>query len=200
MVTEFGMSSKLGAVKYGTGDAEPFMGRDYGHQRDYSEEIAAGIDAEVRDLIEGAHDEAWEILTQYRDVLDAMVLELVEHETLAKPELERILAPVRKRPPHNTFAGFGKRTPSDRPPIEIPEALRKAVTANGASNGTANGQGRALPGLEPDVDAPAPPPSDSGAFGPPQHHGAPYGGYIPPTDSGYEQPGRHGQGGGQGPA
>ncbi|MCW2645939.1 MAG: Cell division protein FtsH, partial [Pseudonocardiales bacterium] len=121
-------------------------------------------------------------------------------ETLAKPELERILAPVRKRPPHNTFAGFGKRTPSDRPPIEIPEALRKAVTANGATNGTANGQGRALPGLEPDVDAPAPPPGDSGAFGPPQHHGAPYGGYIPPTDSGYEQPGRHGQGGGQGPA
>jgi cell division protease FtsH len=200
MVTEFGMSSKLGAVKYGTGDAEPFMGRDYGHQRDYSEEIAAGIDGEVRDLIEGAHDEAWEILTQYRDVLDAMVLELVEHETLAKPELERILAPVRKRPPHNTFAGFGKRTPSDRPPIEIPEAFRKAVAANGAAHSAANGQGKALPGLEPDVDAPAPPPSDSGAFGPPQHQGSPYGGYTPPTDSEYQQPGRHGQGGGQGPA
>jgi cell division protease FtsH len=200
MVTEFGMSSRLGAVKYGTGDAEPFMGRDYGHQRDYSEEIAAGIDSEVRDLIEGAHDEAWEILTQYRDVLDTMVLELVEHETLAKPELERILAPVRKRPPHNMFAGFGKRTPSDRPPIEIPEAFRKAVTANGAANGSANGQGKALPGLEPDVDAPAPP-SDPGAFGPAQPHGTPYGGYPPPTDSSqYERPGRHGQGGGQGPA
>ena len=62
MVTEYGMSTKLGAVKYGTGDAEPFMGRDYGHQRDYSEDIAADIDGEVRDLIEGAHDEAWEIL------------------------------------------------------------------------------------------------------------------------------------------
>ena len=96
------------------------MGRDYGHQRDYSEDIAADIDSEVRDLIEGAHDEAWEILVQYRDVLDAMVLELVEKETLAKDDLERILAPVRKRPPHNTFSGFGKRTPSDRPPIEIP--------------------------------------------------------------------------------
>ena len=52
MVTEYGMSAKLGAVKYGTGDAEPFLGRDYGHQRDYSEDIAADIDAEVRDLIE----------------------------------------------------------------------------------------------------------------------------------------------------
>ena len=82
MVTEYGMSAKLGAVKYGTGDAEPFMGRDYGHQRDYSEDIAADIDAEVRELIEAAHDEAWEILVQYRDVLDAMVLELVEKETL----------------------------------------------------------------------------------------------------------------------
>jgi cell division protease FtsH len=198
MVTEFGMSSKLGAVKYGTGDAEPFMGRDYGHQRDYSEEIAAGIDTEVRDLIEGAHDEAWEILTQYRDVLDAMVLELVEKETLAKPDLERILGPVRKRPPHNTFAGFGKRTPSDRPPIEIPPSLRKPV-ANGAPNGTANGQGKARPGVQPDPTAPAPQ-GQGGAFGPPQHYGVPYGGYPPPDSTPYDQPGRHGQGGGQGPA
>ena len=125
MVTEYGMSSKLGAVKYGTNDSEPFLGRDYGHQRDYSEDIAADIDAEVRNLIEGAHDEAWEILVQYRDVLDQMVLELAEKETLNKEDLERILAPVRKRPPHNTFSGFGKRTPSDRPPIEIPPSIRR---------------------------------------------------------------------------
>src|SRR6185312_7173176 len=134
MVTEYGMSAKLGAVKYGTGDAEPFMGRDYGHTRDYSEDIAADIDAEVRDLIEGAHDEAWEILVQYRDALDQMVLELVEKETLNKGDLERILGNVRKRPPHNTFTAFGKRTPSDRPPVDIPTSLRKTA-ANGSSNG-----------------------------------------------------------------
>jgi cell division protease FtsH len=139
MVTVYGMSSKLGAVKYGTSDSEPFLGRDYGHQRDYSEDIAADIDAEVRNLIEGAHDEAWEILVQYRDVLDAMVLELAEKETLAKEDLERILAPVRKRPPHNSFSGFGKRTPSDRPPIEIPPSLRRS--ANGANGNGANGNG-----------------------------------------------------------
>ncbi|MEP7179413.1 MAG: hypothetical protein ABI775_10015, partial [Pseudonocardiales bacterium] len=85
-----------------------------------------------------------------------------------------------------------------------PEALRKAVLANGASNGAANGQGKALPGLEPDVppvpSGSAPPSSDSGAFGPPQHQGAPYGGYRPPPGSEYEKPGRHGQGGGTGPA
>jgi len=140
MVTEYGMSSKLGAVKYGTGDAEPFMGRDYGHQRDYSEDIAADIDNEVRGLIEGAHDEAWEILVQYRNELDALVRELVEKETLTKEDLERIFASVRKRPPHNTFAGFGKRTPSDRPPIEIPPTVRPANGLNGA-NGTSNGSG-----------------------------------------------------------
>mgnify|MGYP001022023782 CR=1 FL=1 len=53
-------------------------------------------------------------------------MELVDKETLVKEDLERILAPVRKRPPHNAFNGFGKRTPSDRPPIEIPAgAARK---------------------------------------------------------------------------
>ncbi|HEY8302940.1 MAG TPA: ATP-dependent zinc metalloprotease FtsH [Jatrophihabitans sp.] len=160
MVTEYGMSAKLGAVKYGTGDAEPFMGRDYGHQRDYSEEIASDIDAEVRELIERAHDEAWEILMQYRDALDAMVLELVEHETLGKEDLERILTGVRKRPPHNTFGEFGKRTPSDRPPVEIPPSLRK----NGASP-----NGHSLPGVTPGIDTPEPaaqPAQQPGAFGP----------------------------------
>ena len=136
MVVEYGMSSKLGAVKYGTGDAEPFMGRDYGHQRDYSEYVAADIDAEVRGLIEAAHDEAWEILVQYRDTLDQLVVELMEKETLAKPDLERILAPVRKRPPHSTFAGFGKRTPSDRPPIDLP---LPPATTNGVNGTSTNG-------------------------------------------------------------
>jgi cell division protease FtsH len=185
------MSAKLGAVKYGTGDAEPFMGRDYGHQRDYSEEIAGDIDAEIRELIEGAHDEAWEILVQYRDVLDSMVLELVEKETLAKDDLERILAPVRKRPPHNTFAGFGKRTPSDRPPIEIPVQLRKRPQpvngSNGAhadqpvNGGSAGGGEPVRPGAQPQPGYPAPQPEHQpGAFGPTTQSGSPYGGYPPP--------------------
>jgi cell division protease FtsH len=184
MVTEYGMSSKLGAVKYGSGDSEPFLGRDYGHQRDYSEDIAAGIDGEVRDLIEGAHDEAWEILVQYRDVLDAMVLELVEKETLSKDDLERILAPVRKRPPHNKFAAFGKRTPSDRPPIDIPVHLRKPERTSASSNGGGNGaaQPPAQPPAQP-VPNPAPQP---GSFGP-----TTYGGAYPPPPPGspYDKPG-----------
>ena len=160
MITEYGMSPKLGAVKYGTGDAEPFMGRDYGHQRDYSEEIASDIDSEVRELIERAHDEAWEILMQYRDALDAMVLELMEHETLGKEDLQRILSAVHKRPPHNTVGSFGKRTPSDRPPVDIPPSLLK----NGANNGR-----HAQPGVTPETAPPQPatsPVQQPGAFGP----------------------------------
>ena len=66
MVTQYGMSAKLGAVKYGSTDAEPFLGRDMGSRPDYSEAVAADIDAEIRALIEAAHDEAWEILVEYR--------------------------------------------------------------------------------------------------------------------------------------
>ena len=101
MVTEFGMSSKLGAVKYGTEHGDPFLGRTMGNQADYSHEVARDIDDEVRKLIEAAHTEAWEILTEYRDVLDTVAGELLEKETLHRPELEAIFADVEKRPTAN---------------------------------------------------------------------------------------------------
>jgi cell division protease FtsH len=133
MVTEYGMSAKLGAVKYGISDSQPFLGRDMGHQRDYSDSIAAEIDAEVRGLIEAAHDEAWEILVEYRDVLDNMVLELMERETLSTADMGRICERVVKRPPLAPYNGFGKRTPSDKPPVLTPaeiEKLREQATVN----------------------------------------------------------------------
>ena len=69
-----------------------------GSRPDYSEAVAADIDAEIRALIEAAHDEAWEILVEYRHVLDQLVLELMEKETLSKEDMARICAPVAKRP------------------------------------------------------------------------------------------------------
>ena len=104
MVTQFGMSARLGAIQLGQASGEVFMGRDMGHGRDYSEDIAASIDLEVRALIERAHDEAWEILVEYRDVLDALVLELLEKETLNQQELAVIFEPITKRPPVMTPA------------------------------------------------------------------------------------------------
>ncbi len=123
MVTQYGMSERLGAVKFGQESGEVFMGKDMGHGRDYSEEIAAQVDAEVRGLVENAHHEAWEILVEYRDVLDDMVLKLLDKETLGKEEVAEIFAPVAKRParPHPT--GNGRRPLSTRPPVLTPAEL-----------------------------------------------------------------------------
>ncbi|GGQ36183.1 ATP-dependent zinc metalloprotease FtsH [Actinomadura coerulea] len=123
MVTEYGMSERLGARKFGTGQGEVFLGRDMGHERDYSEDIASAIDDEVRRYIEGAHDTAWEILVEYRDVLDELVVNLMEKETLSKNQVLEIFAPIQKRPHQNSYTGYGKRLPSDRPPVLTPKEL-----------------------------------------------------------------------------
>ncbi|KAA8970427.1 ATP-dependent zinc metalloprotease FtsH [Mycobacterium sp.] len=123
MVTEFGMSSRLGAVKYGTEHGDPFLGRTMGTQPDYSHEVAREIDEEIRKLIEAAHTEAWEILTEYRDVLDVLAGELLEKETLHRAELEAIFVDVEKRPRLTMFDDFGGRIPSDKPPIKTPGEL-----------------------------------------------------------------------------
>jgi cell division protease FtsH len=91
-----------------------------GAQADYSLEVAHEIDEEVRALIEAAHTEAWEILNTYRDVLDELVFELLEKETLTRKDLERIFDRVEKRPRITAFNDFGDRTPSDKPPIKTP--------------------------------------------------------------------------------
>ncbi|MCO1655218.1 ATP-dependent zinc metalloprotease FtsH [Pseudonocardia humida] len=125
MVTEYGMSARLGAVRYGREQGDPFLGRSMGNQADYSLEVAHEIDEEVRKLIEAAHTEAWEILNTYRDVLDELVFELLEKETLTRKDLERIFGSVEKRPRITAFNDFGGRTPSDKPPIRTPAELAK---------------------------------------------------------------------------
>ncbi|GAA2538131.1 ATP-dependent zinc metalloprotease FtsH [Mycolicibacterium diernhoferi] len=120
MVTEYGMSARLGAVRYGTEHGDPFLGRTMGTQADYSHEVAQIIDDEVRKLIEAAHTEAWEILTEYRDVLDILAGELLKKETLHRKELKEIFDGVKKRPRITIFDDFGGRVPSDKPPIKTP--------------------------------------------------------------------------------
>ncbi len=138
MVTQYGMTERLGAVRYGQADAEVFLGRDYGHQRDYSEEVAAAIDEEVRKLIEAAHQEAYEVLVENRDVLDLLVLELLEKETLDKGEVARIFEPIRLRPHRPAWTGSARREPSERGPVDVP-ARAVDAGANGSSNGSSNG-------------------------------------------------------------
>ncbi len=123
MVTEYGMSAKLGAVRYGQEQGDPFLGRSMGAQTDYSSEVAAEIDDEVRRLIEAAHTEAWAILNEHRDTLDDLATQLLERETLTRKDLEVIFSGVQKRPRITAFDEFGDRTPSDKPPVKTPGEL-----------------------------------------------------------------------------
>ncbi|CAL9497085.1 ATP-dependent zinc metalloprotease FtsH [Streptomyces rubradiris] len=133
MVTQYGMTERLGAIKFGGDNSEPFLGREMAHQRDYSEEVAALVDEEVKKLIETAHNEAWEILVENRDVLDNLVLQLLEKETLGKEEIAEIFAPIVKRPPRPAWTGSSRRTPSTRPPVLSPKELALTNGANGAT-------------------------------------------------------------------
>jgi cell division protease FtsH len=158
MVMQYGMSDELGAIRYGQGEGEVFLGRDMGHQRDYSEEVASRIDEEIRTLIERAHDEAWEILVEHRDVLDDLVLKLFDKETVGREELAEIFASVPKRPVR-VFDSIKRKPPKNIPPVLTPAELAllgpadvaglergangrsRATRANGRANGTGSRSG-----------------------------------------------------------
>jgi cell division protease FtsH len=127
MVTQYGMTEAIGAIKLGSDSSEPFMGRDYGHQRDYSENVAAKIDAEIRKMIENAHQEAFDILEANRTILDEMVIKLLEKETLNKEEIAEIFARVTSWPNRPAWTGSSTRTPSSKPPVDIPERVTPAT-------------------------------------------------------------------------
>ncbi|MEI7697729.1 MAG: ATP-dependent zinc metalloprotease FtsH [Actinomycetes bacterium] len=120
MVTQYGMTEAIGAIKLGANADAPFMGRDYGHQRDYSESIAGLVDSEIRKLIENAHQEAFDILVANRKILDEMVLELLDKETLNKEEIEVIFKKVKSVTSRPAWTGSITRIPSDQPPVEVP--------------------------------------------------------------------------------
>ncbi len=155
MVTQYGMTERLGAVRYGKAEGEVFLGRDYGHQRDYSEEVAAAIDEEVRILIETAHQEAYEILVENRDVLDTLVVELLERETLDKDDVARIFVPLSLRPHRPAWTGSARRAPSERGPVPFVPS-RYSLThgnGNGNGNGAGPGAGHALEATETSPDS-----------------------------------------------
>jgi cell division protease FtsH len=131
MVTQYGMTEAIGAIKLGSDSSAPFMGRDYGHQRDYSESIAAIVDSEVRTFIETAHQEAYDILVENRVILDEMVVELLERETLNKEEIEIIFTKVTMWPRRPAWTGSIHRIPSAQPPVAIME--KKVVVEENAA-------------------------------------------------------------------
>jgi cell division protease FtsH len=96
MVTEYGMSDALGPMRFGQPQGEVFLGRDIGTAPDYSDEVAARIDSEVRSLIESAHDVAREILEMNRAVLDRLAADLIAHETLETDRVQQVFTNVQR--------------------------------------------------------------------------------------------------------
>ena len=127
MVTEYGMSTDIGAVKLGQASGEVFLGRDMGHQRDYSDSVAQAVDTEVRNFIDRAHTEAWKVLMDNRAILDRLATELLEKETLDHHQLATIFEGVKQLPERPLWLSSGDRPPSKKGPVSVPR--RKAAAA-----------------------------------------------------------------------
>lgn len=117
MVTEYGMSAKVGSVRLASQESDPFLGGGAGGGNNFSDEMAYLVDQEVAALLETAHDEAYEILRDNRDVLDALALALLEKETLLENELKDIFSKVRKREERKYWYSKSNREPSPLPPV-----------------------------------------------------------------------------------
>jgi cell division protease FtsH len=94
MVTQYGMSENLGPLAFGKKEEMVFLGREISEQRNYSDEVAAKIDAEVREIIDRAYDRAKEALTQQREILDRLAALLIEKETIEGEEFESLFSGI----------------------------------------------------------------------------------------------------------
>ncbi|MGA8987879.1 ATP-dependent zinc metalloprotease FtsH [Aeromicrobium sp.] len=156
MVTQYGMTERLGAVRLGENEGQPFLGRDIGHARNYSEAVAAVVDEEINKLISFAHQEAFDILNENRHVLDALVTELLEKETLDKAQVAEIFAPLQRREIRPAWTGSDSRVPDTRPPVDT-------IAGNSYS-----GQNGTPVVIGPDSGSDAPPPAGPDVHGHPE--------------------------------
>ncbi|AUI50735.1 ATP-dependent zinc metalloprotease FtsH [Arthrobacter crystallopoietes] len=129
MVTQYGMSERVGAVKLGQGGGEPFLGRDMSHERNYSDHVAFVVDEEVRRLIDTAHDEAYAVLTENRDVLDRLALALLERETLNQREIAEVFEDIRKREYRDVWLSKESRPVHQIPPVMSAKERAEAASA-----------------------------------------------------------------------
>jgi cell division protease FtsH len=123
MVTQYGMSDKLGPQQLGKVKGEVFLGYDRGHEADYSAEVAALVDSEIRSLIDSAHDRARSILSTHRSTLDVLARALVEKETLEDSDLAEIFGPLDK----GTGIAEPVPEPTEVPAPVAPELVGAAV-------------------------------------------------------------------------
>ena len=125
MVTEYGMTSALGPVKYGQEQGDPFSGRGSGGSLEYSPAVAAKIDDEMQALLDEAHKVAYSTLERYRDELDTLASQLLEKETLRRGDLEAIFDSIEpQRPPLPSHdIRFGRQ--AGREPVKTPVEIAK---------------------------------------------------------------------------
>ena len=195
MVTQYGFSARIGTVQLGGGDAEPFLGMTggAGRSQEYSDATAAIVDQEVAQLLETAHQEAFDVLEANRDILDELVVELVARETLSKADVFRIFANLRRWPARGGYTGSENRVPSQTPPVELPELPSQEPEPHPAGGiqlppGQLGPTG--LPGGQDGPHEPWQPPQEWGPPGMPgqQHWGA----HPDQQQPGQQQPGQPG--------
>jgi cell division protease FtsH len=121
MVTEFGMSDRLGPLSFGKRDELVFLGREIGEQRNYSDETAKGIDEEVRAIIDRAYERAGQVLETHRDRLEALARKLIAEETVDSEEFETIFSDL---PPKQDLHGLPPRR-HEAPPSAPADVLPK---------------------------------------------------------------------------
>jgi cell division protease FtsH len=143
MVTQYGMSDSLGPQQLGNRTGEPFLGKEVGHEINYSDHIAAAIDAEIRRLLDDAHDEAREILTLHRQTLDRLADALVRHETLNDADLGPIWNEL------DLPGNEPRRAGADRPVTP-----RSDPTSRGASGGGGRSENVTAAESDPSNDGP----------------------------------------------
>jgi len=137
MICEYGMSEALGPRTFGHKEEMIFLGREIGEQKNYSEKIAESIDDEIRQLIEGAHDEAMQLLSENRHILELMSTELMKRETLDGEILEKVFQGLTIEDPLPTPAAAPPpqppAAPAERPEKPIPQARPRLAPGSGMS-------------------------------------------------------------------
>ena len=134
MVCEYGMSEKLGTLALGRRSHNPFLGRDFSEDRNYSEDVARQIDDEVRHIVDRCHQRATEILTAHRDQLDAVVAALLVHETLTRDEFLAVMAGKKlELPARPVDAG----TRPNQPAVEVAKPPKAQTSTPRLEPGTA---------------------------------------------------------------
>jgi cell division protease FtsH len=126
MVTKYGMSEKLGPLQYGKTDELIFLGRQIQEEKNYSEETSKLIDSEVHEIVDRARRRAYELLTQYRSLLDAVVERLIAQETLSSDEFNNLVdGHLGQKPVAASTADSGGSTPPSGLPAGSPEPKRR---------------------------------------------------------------------------